>query len=99
MSSEWIPCKVTLPPNEGGKWAACPMYLVSTTWGVTQGWFNPYDGKDGAWHVLMWFFSGAYTEEDINFAKGDKPKAMKVSREHVKAWMPLPEPWKEDLDE
>ena len=92
----WISCKERLPDNAYILGAFCPRYLVMTKWGISEGWFNP-DHDGGMWNVLIWFFMGRYDDEsDIDFCKGDKPKLMWLPKKFVIAWMPLPEPYKEE---
>ena len=92
----WISCKERLPDNAYILGAFCPRYLVMTKWGISEGWFNP-DHDGGMWNVLIWFFMGRYDDEsDIDFCEGDKPKLMWLPKKFVIAWMPLPEPYKEE---
>ena len=94
----WIPCSERLPDNAYILGAFCPRYLVMTKWGISEGWFNP-DHDGGMWNVLIWFFMGRYDDEsDIDFCKGDKPKLMWLPKKFVIAWMPLPEPYKEEQE-
>ena len=94
----WIPCSDRLPDNANKPGDFCPKYQVMTTWGVTEGWFNP-DHNGGMWDILVWFFIGRYDDSsDINFKRGDKPKMLWVPKEMVKAWRPLPDPYKDEDD-
>ena len=89
--TEWIPVTERLPENAKHKGAFCPKYYVMTEYGVTEGWYNP-DVK--CWYVLLWFMDVRFEEWNINIDKGDIPKLVK--NVPVIAWMPLPEPYKED---
>lgn len=94
-ASPWRRVEDELPPNAKHPGAFCPKYHILTKWGVTDGWFNPDVGENGAWRVLLWFFQGTWDEWDIDFERGDKPKLAWVSQRDVFAWMPI-EPPKED---
>ena len=84
--SEWVSVKDRLPENAKHPGAFCPMYLVSTKYGITEGWYNP---DKGCWYTLMWFVHGFYTEDDINLERGDKPCVS--DKIEVTHWMPMPD--------
>ena len=109
----WIPVTEKLPENAEHPKAFCPRYMVSTKYGVTVGWYNPskWDEKQNkyvaGWYVLMWFMYDPdryantleESERDISFERGDIhklaffPDALGI----VKAWMTIPDPYKEGL--
>lgn len=88
----WISVDERLPENAKHKGVFCPKYQVNTKYGVTEGWYNP-DVK--SWYCLFWFMAKRYLEHEIDFAKGDVPKVVRVPLESdiVIAWRPLPEPY------
>lgn len=93
---EWIPCNERLPENAKHKGAFCPKYWVMTKYGQTIGWYNP---DFESWFVLVWFITSRCLESEIDLDRADIPKVVKVpiKTEIVKAWMPLPEPYRPDL--
>ena len=92
----WIPCNERLPENAKHKGTFCPKYWVMTKYGQTIGWYNP---DFESWFVLVWFTTSRYLDSEIDFDRADIPKVVKVpiKTEIVKAWMPLPEPYRPDL--
>lgn len=86
----WIPCSERLPENSKHKGAFCPRYIITTEYGVGEGWYNP---DTGCWYGLLWFMDENYNERNISMQRGDIPKVVKNVR--VLAWMPLPEHYKE----
>lgn len=89
---EWIPVSERLPENAKHKGAFCPRYYVMTEFGQTEGWYNP---DVGCWYVLLWFMDARFETWNISLERGDVPKLVK--NVPVTAWMPLPEPYKEQI--
>lgn len=91
---EWIPVTERLPDNADHPEAFCPRYQVTTPYGVTEGWYRPYDHeKGGQWYALFWFMSHRYEIWNIDFERGDVPKV--IGEAPVMAWRPFPEAYKE----
>lgn len=85
---EWVPVRERLPENAGRPGALCPVYLVATKYGVTEGWYNP-DAR--GWFIIMKRLTGLYDGEcDINFERGDVVRVEYVKDGLVTHWMPLP---------
>lgn len=96
-NSGWIPVEDTLPENAKDKGALCPRYLVTTEWGVTEGWYNP---DVNSWYVLFWFMTTDYEERNIDFDQGTYPKIIEVpdgGQVKITAWCRLPEPYKKEV--
>ena len=89
----WIPVDKELPPNTRDGKALCLRCLVSTKYGVTEGWYNPFLES---WYVLLWFMTKRYLNSEIDLKRGDCPNIVKVRNEVnekyniVLAWRPIP---------
>ncbi len=80
----WIDCREFMPPNAAHPGAICPRYLVSTIFGVTEGWYNPdYD----LWYILVWRMT---RNGIIDMNHGDIPMVCSVPRSAVYGWMQMP---------
>jgi hypothetical protein len=99
--SAWIPVSEKLPENSKHKGAFCPKYLVFTKYGITIGWYSP--DRQG-WEILAWFMTSRSLETEIDFERGDVLKVLEITDDAnkelniVKAWMSLPEPYKEEAE-
>lgn len=92
--SEWISVEERLPENAKDPGALCPVYLVATKYGITEGWYNP-DVK--GWFIIVRRLTGRYdSERDINFERGDVVSVGYAKDGIVTHWMPLPKPPKEE---
>jgi len=88
---DWIKTSERLPDNANKPGAFCPRYQVITQYGITEGWFRPYEHKvGGRWYALIWFMREPYCQCNIDLIHGDIPKL--IENIDVLAWMPLPEP-------
>ena len=89
----WIPVDKELPPNAKDRKALCIRCLVSTKYGVTEGWYNPFLES---WYVLLWFMTKRYLNSEIDLERWDCPNVVQVRNEVnekyniVLAWRPLP---------
>ena len=89
----WIPVDKELPPNAKDRKALCIRCLVSTKYGVTEGWYNPLLES---WYVLLWFMTKRYLNSEIDLERGDCPNVVQVRNEVnekyniVLAWRPIP---------
>lgn len=81
---QFIPVTERLPENAKHPDALCPEYLVSTKYGITEGWYNP---NVGGWFIIMKYLIGGY----IDFERGDIVSVERVKDGIVTHWMPLPE--------
>lgn len=89
----WIPVTERLPENAKHPGALCPVYLVATKYGITEGWYNP-DAR--GWFIIVKRLTGLYDGEcDINFKSGDVVRVEYAKNGIVTHWMPMPEPPKE----
>ena len=91
----WIPVKERLPENAKHKGAFCPRYQVMTKYGVTEGWYNPdVEGR----YVLIWFMTERVLTSEIDLKRGTYPKIVMapIDTKIVTAWMPLPEPYRQE---
>ena len=84
---EWISVTERLPENSKKEGAFCPRYFVMTKYGESFGWYNP---NFKSWFVLFWFFTDRLLAQEIDFARADVPKIVKVPDGVVTHWMPLP---------
>ena len=85
----WMPVTERLPENAKHPGALCPVYLVATKYGVTEGWYNP-DVR--GWFIIVKRLTGLYDSEcDINFEKGDVVRVEYAKDGIVTHWMPMPE--------
>lgn len=85
----WVPVTERLPENAKHPGALCPVYLVATKYGVTEGWYNP-DVR--GWFIIVKRLTGLYDGEcDINFEKGDVVRVEYAKDGIVTHWMPMPE--------
>lgn len=84
----WMPVRERLPENAGHPGALCPVYLVATKYGVTEGWYNP-DAR--GWFIIVKRLTGLYDGEcDIDFERGDVVRVEYAKDGIVTHWMPLP---------
>lgn len=85
----WVPVTERLPENAKHPGALCPVYLVATKYGVTEGWYNP-DVR--GWFIIVKRLTGLCDGEcDINFEKGDVVRVEYAKNGIVTHWMPMPE--------
>lgn len=90
----WIPVDKELPPNARDEKALCTRYLISTKYGVTEGWYNPILGS---WYILLWFMTKRYLDSEIDLERGGCPNVVQVRNEAnekykiVLAWRSIPE--------
>ena len=115
VTSEWIPVSERLPEAASEripvpeKWpddaqyqgGFHPIYPVTTKYGVTEGWYDP---DCSSWYFLCWLITAkpnGTNIEDIDFIGTKIPEIVKVPHEKgiVLAWMPTPEPYKEQNDD
>lgn len=96
-AQQWIPVTERLPENAAHLGAFCPRHMVMTKYGVTEGWYNP---DKESWFILFWFMTERLLEHEISFGSGDVPRMLKVPIHTgvVTAWMPLPKPYKEEMN-
>lgn len=87
--SEWISVEERLPENAKHPGALCPVYLVATKYGVTEGWYNP---DVGSWFIIVKRLTGCYDSEcDINFESGAVVCLECAKDGIVTHWMPMPD--------
>lgn len=89
----WIPVDKELPPNTRDGKSLCIRCLISTKYGVTEGWYNPFLES---WYVLLWFMTKRYLNSEIDLERGACPNIVQVRNEAnekyniVLAWRPIP---------
>ncbi len=89
LRGAWVPVTERLPENAKHPGALCPVYLVATKYGITEGWYN-HEAR--GWFIVVKRLTGLYDGEcDIDFKRGAVLRVEYAKDGIVTHWMPLPE--------